>query len=101
MTNCLELKVPLRYLIFTLSEKQRITLLKSIFVAIFADKEHPNPQEAFALFKIYFSYFSGLPSTAPDDPELGDGEEREPSTELLKFSYMQFLKSKESIVETI
>ena len=51
-------KLPLKYLLFTLDPTQRQALLQEVFVGIFQDEEHPNPQEAFAIFKFYVSYFT-------------------------------------------
>ena len=58
-------KLPLKYLLFSLSQAQRQDLLQLVFVGIFQDEAHPNPNEAYALIKLYVSYFAlseeGLP----------------------------------------
>ena len=53
--------MPLRYLILTLTKDQRVELLREVFVAIFADDDHPNPKEAYAIFRLYISYFTLKP----------------------------------------
>jgi len=49
--------LPLKYLLFTLTGRQREALLREVFTGIFQDDEHPNPEEAFTMVKLYVSYF--------------------------------------------
>ena len=43
IASSLDFKVPLKYVIMTLTSEQRLDILRSIFVAIYSDEENPNP----------------------------------------------------------
>lgn len=53
-----EQNLPIRFLLLTLSSKQRASLLREIFTGVYQDDQHPNPHEGFIILKLYVSYFT-------------------------------------------
>ena len=73
-------------MLFTLDATQRQALLQEVFIGIFQDEGHPNPQEAFAIIKLYISYFVL-------------GNDNEPPSITLPFDYAQwFLERRKELV---
>ena len=57
LSNIRAYNIPLRFILFTLNSDQRVGLLRDVFTAIFADDQHPNPTEAFNIYRLYISYY--------------------------------------------